>query len=272
MTILAFSHASATERPPQRVVSINQCTDELALLLAQPGQLKSVSFLAQDPVESAYWREARAYPGNRGGAEEIIPLRPDLVLAGTYSTRATVALLNRLGVNVLEVKPAETLEEAREALRLIGRTLGSEAKAEALIAEMDARIDRAAARVAAAGAPDKAVLYRPGEGIAGPASLQGRLLDRLGIGNIAGIYGIREWADMSLEEFIQLKPDLIITSTSLYGASLHAEAARHPAFAQSRAPHVTFPATLTRCATPKIAEAAERIADGVATIRMSAAP
>ena len=34
---------------PRRVVSMNLCTDQVAMLLAAPGQLISVSDLAQDP-------------------------------------------------------------------------------------------------------------------------------------------------------------------------------------------------------------------------------
>ena len=38
---------------PRRVVSINLCTDQLAMMLAAPGQLVSVSQLAGDPHSSA---------------------------------------------------------------------------------------------------------------------------------------------------------------------------------------------------------------------------
>ncbi|WP_354002086.1 hypothetical protein [Pseudotabrizicola sediminis] len=56
---------------PQRVVSINLCTDQLAMLLAEPGQLISVSFLAQDPRSSVMVDEALACPANRALAEEV---------------------------------------------------------------------------------------------------------------------------------------------------------------------------------------------------------
>ena len=257
------------DEPPRRVVSINLCTDELAILLAAPGQLVSVSALSHDPVETSYWREARAFPANRGTAEEIVPLKADVVLSGTFTTRTTVSLLKQMGRRVVEVAPASTMEQARAAIRQMGQLLGNEAKAEALIFDMDARIARAADRVKAHGAPRKAVLYRPGEGIAGGASMQGTLLTELGIGNLADVYGVREWADMPLEDFVQLKPDLIVTATSSYGQSIQAEAASHPAFALARAPRVSYPAVLTRCGSPSMADAAERIADGLTGLRLS---
>mgnify|MGYP006999250795 CR=1 FL=1 len=46
--------------PPARVVSMNLCTDQLAMALAAPGQLISVSYIARDPRASAMAEEALA--------------------------------------------------------------------------------------------------------------------------------------------------------------------------------------------------------------------
>ena len=62
---------------------MNLCTDQLAMLLADPGQLVSVSHMALDPLSSAMVEEAEAFTINRGGAEQVYLMRPDLVLAGT---------------------------------------------------------------------------------------------------------------------------------------------------------------------------------------------
>ena len=77
---------------PARVVSTNLCTDQLAMLLAAPGQLVSVSWLAADPRSSTMAAEAARYPANHGLAEEIFLLSPDLVLAGSYTARTAVDL------------------------------------------------------------------------------------------------------------------------------------------------------------------------------------
>ena len=84
------------------------------------------------------------------------------------------------------------------------------------------------------------------------------------------MYGVREWAEMPLEEFVQLKPDLIVSAVSSYGASIHAEFARHPAFVNSKVPRIDYPAVLTRCGSPSMADAAERIADGIVALHGTA--
>ena len=133
LSLAALAPAAAVAEGPARVVSMNLCTDELALLLAAPGQLVSVSYLALDPRSSAMVEEATAYPTNRGRAEEIYLLKPDLVLAGSFGGPA-VAMLHRLGVPVVEVAPPTSLAEARDAIAQVGAALGRSETAEAMIA------------------------------------------------------------------------------------------------------------------------------------------
>ena len=70
---------AAVAAPPERVVSMNLCTDQLAMMLAAPGQLVSVSHLASEVQSSSMVEEARAYPMNRGQVEQVFLMRPDLV-------------------------------------------------------------------------------------------------------------------------------------------------------------------------------------------------
>ena len=106
---------------------MNLCTDQLAMMLAAPGQLVSVSHLASEVQSSSMVKEARAYPMNRGQVEQVFLMRPDLVLAGTYTQVSTVDLLRRLGVEVVQVPPASSFVDAVEQVRIVGRALGQEA-------------------------------------------------------------------------------------------------------------------------------------------------
>ena len=60
---------SADAEAPTRVVSMNLCTDQLAMLLADEGQLLSVSHIAFDPLASPMVEEAAGYEKNHGQAE-----------------------------------------------------------------------------------------------------------------------------------------------------------------------------------------------------------
>lgn len=252
--------AAADRAAPQRIVSINLCTDQLALLLA-PERLLSVSFLAADPASSAMAERARGYPLNRGRAEEILPFRPDIVLAGTYGARATSDLLRRLGHRVWELPIGRDLPDVARDIRALARVLGVEARGEALIADFDRRM--AAIAPPPAGPRPLAALYSPNGITAGASSLPHAVMAAAGFDNLAARRGVAGVGRVDVEAIALAKPDLLILGR-LRGdrPSLAAATLAHPALTGHRAPHavVGLPHHLWACAIPQIVEAVEDLA------------
>src|SRR5882724_12049597 len=83
LLLLAMLNAGpASADAPRRVVSFNQCGDQLVLALADPGQIAGLSPYAADPSLSAVAEKARAFPRLDWQAESTIALGPDLILIG----------------------------------------------------------------------------------------------------------------------------------------------------------------------------------------------
>lgn len=226
--LAALMPPAARADAPARVVSINLCTDQLAMMLAHPGQLVSVSFLARDPMLSAMVAEAEAYPVNHARAEAVFLMRPDLVLAGRYGAPATVSMLRRLGIEVVQVPPARSFDEIREAVRQVGRALGQEARAEAAIARFDA--DLAALASDPAGGP-RTALYQPNGYTSGQDTLADEILAAAGMRNLAAEAGLPGGGILPLERLVMLAPDLIVTTDRYAGASRAEDLLGHPALA-----------------------------------------
>jgi len=217
--------APAGDGTPRKVVSLNLCTDQLAMLVAAPGQLYSVSHLATDPRSSAMAEKARAYRINRGLAEEIYLMQPDLVVAGRFTTRATVAMLRRFDIPVAIFEPAYSLDQVRDRIRQMGAVLGRENRAEALIADFDARL--AALQQDVAERPD-AALYHANGYTAGDRTLAGQILIAAGFENAAVSAGFSSGGVMPLEVLAMLSPDALVTSWRYPGASRSEEILDHP--------------------------------------------
>nr|WP_235829747.1 ABC transporter substrate-binding protein [Frigidibacter oleivorans] len=252
--------AERAETPPvpARVVSMNLCTDQLALLLAAPGQLVSVSHLAADPRASALAGAAAALPANRGLAEQIFLMRPDLVLAGSFSNPATVDLLRRLGVRVESFAPETGMEDIRAAIARMGALLGRQAEAAAMLARFDADLARLAA-----GAParrPRAALYDANGWTSGDASLAGQILRLAGFDNVAEAAGLHRGGTLPLERLVMADPDLVVSAARRPAASRAEEVLDHPALA-ALAPgrHVTTGADWV-CGTPFVLRAAADLA------------
>lgn len=235
---------------PARVVSMNLCTDQLAMLIAAPGQLVSISAIARQPQSSAMVDEAMHFPVNQGQAEEIFLLKPDLVLAGTYTTRATVGLLKELGIPVEQFAPEASFDGVREAMRRMGELLGREERAAELIGEFDSGLKRLqnlpkSGKVAA--------LYYANSYTSGSGTLADAAIDAAGLENLAASLGIQGTATIPLETLVLAMPDVVVAGDRDYTApALAQENFSHPAFRAliEKSGEASMPVRNTVCGGP----------------------
>lgn len=251
----------AAAQAPRQVVSMNLCTDQLAMLLAGPGQLVSVSFLAQDPASSSMVAQAAAYPANHARAEEILGFRPDLVLAGAWSHRNTVDLLRRTGVRVETFAPENDIESIRDSIIRMGAVLGRDDAAAALLAGFDADLARLRAEVA--DPRPRAALYAANGYSTGSGSLSGQVLALAGFDNAADEAGLSAGGFLPLEMLLLARPDMLVLDQHYSGHSRAEEILDHPAL---RAARRWIPASVLSspdwvCGTPFVLRAAESLRD-----------
>jgi iron complex transport system substrate-binding protein len=246
----ALPHGAWAGEAPRRVVSMNVCTDQMAMLVADNGQLHSVSYLATDGATSALAAEAKSYVVNHGLAEEIFLMKPDLVIAGTYTTRTTVDLLKRLGIAVEEFAPEASIAEVRTNLQRIGRILGRQQRADELVAAMDAEI----ARLQATKVPEvELALYYANGFTSGSGTLVADILGIAGLENLADRLGISGAGQLPLEALVLARPDLIaIDANGERGPALAKQNFSHPAFRAVASQHraVQLDSRYTICGGP----------------------
>lgn len=122
LALLVSAPAAAV---PPRVASLNLCADELLLMLAEPGQVASVTHLSHDPADSPLWRRARHYRANDGTLMSVLPHRPDHILTmGGGGGRDREAIASRLGMNVVELPFPNSLQDIAESIGRTARALG----------------------------------------------------------------------------------------------------------------------------------------------------
>ncbi|MDF1748698.1 MAG: ABC transporter substrate-binding protein [Alphaproteobacteria bacterium] len=229
---------------------MNLCTDQLVLLLADPGQVVSVSYLSARPEDSLLATRTAGLVLNHGQTEEVLPLRPDLVVAGIYTTRFTVRILQRRNVPVLDLPPAENFDDVRANIRAVAAALGTEQRGEALIRRMDRRIAALASRVEGLERP-RALIYRAGGFTLGRDTFAGELLDLAGYKNAATDYGVEGWGAVPVEAVLQLKPDLLVVGVYRDNApSLARDVTEHPALRHRMPRIVSVPTRHWACGIP----------------------
>ena len=121
---LLVATAAPAGATPRRVVSLNLCTDELVLALADPAQIVSVTHLAQDPAETPLWPQARRYRRNDGSLMSVAAMRPDLVVSMGGGARDRLRIAARLGIPTLDLPFAATLADVERSIRRVAAALG----------------------------------------------------------------------------------------------------------------------------------------------------
>lgn len=269
----APSAAAAAETKPERIVSLNLCTDQLLLALVEPERIAALSFLSTDPDLSFYAREAAGFVRIGATAEEVVTLKPDLVLAEEHSARIAVSLLRELGYPVLDLPVADSLDAVREQIRVLARSLGEEARGEALVARMDAEFRALSAGLSEA--RPRVVVYQANGFTPGAPSLTDDLLTLAGFRNLARDLALSRSGRLSLEGLLAADPDLLVIEDAREGsASLADGLLDHPVLA-ARFPAertVRIAARLWTCGGPFSVEAVRILAAAHSRAAAEAAP
>lgn len=186
-------------------------------------------------------------------------MKPDLVLAGTFSSRATVGLLRRLGVRVEEFAPARSFSDIEDHLRRMGELLGRQAEA-------SREIDKMKAALAAIQQPVRrktVALYYANSYTSGRGTLVDEAVRLAGLDNLADQAGVSGSAPLSLEKLVLEKPDILVRSSRERAPALAFENFEHPALRalERQARAVTIADNLTVCGGPFSVEAVAELAE-----------
>jgi iron complex transport system substrate-binding protein len=256
---LALNIGPAAADPPRRVVSFNQCGDQLVLALADPEQIAGLSPYAADASLSAAAEKARAFPRLDWQAESTIALQPDLVLIGQNDRPVTKHILRAQGLPLYEIALISDLNAARRQITEVAAVLGHPERGEKLLAELDA----ARARLHAAPKPrfHTALLVNRGGYTAGEHSLAAALLAEAGLkpppGSPPGYGGY-----VPLERLVMLRPDVIVLNNLPRESDQGSYNLSHPALAALYSPQrrIVLPPRYTICGGAALIEAFDYLA------------
>lgn len=230
------------------IVSLNPCLDAILVEIAPPEQVLALSHYSRDPGSSSIPPNIAARYGVTGGtAEEVIALRPDLVLASSFLPQPTRSALERAGLNVATFGSPVTVAESAAQVRAVASLAGQEAKGAALAASI-------AAAPTIAPSPIEALLWQPGEIVAGETTLIAELMRQEGFASHAAARGMRQADHVTLERVLADPPQVLLVAGDAPGQ-------RHPlldgAFKQMQI--AAFDPSLIYCGGPTIPKARARL-------------
>lgn len=247
----------------QRIASINLCTDQLLFQLEEPQHIASLSYLAAEPAYSAIHDRISGIPLNHAFVEEIIPLKPDLILAGSYTNIHTIFFLKNLGLNVQQLDIPFDLQGIEKSIMATGQLLGREQRADSIIQNMRERQQQVQQKVHGKRRP-LAITIAPLGFTHGKHSMKGDLLEMAGFENLAAKIGITGSGFIDLETLIRYQPEyIIIEDEDPNKNSLAQRFLQHPALQRGllNSQQIHIPSNLWACASYFVIDALEILAN-----------
>lgn len=196
---------------PKRVVSTFLCTDEYVFRLLPRHDIAALSFEAADrhPVVSTIANDVGDIPLVHNSAEEVLARNPDLVVMYAGTQERLHAQLHDAGKRVIDVPWANSLADIRAITLNLGREIGAEDRARALVEKMDRALDRAKSP----GPPVRTLLYQA-NGYTASDPVTNEILRDAGLLDVAHEMGVTRSGTIPLELLVESPPDLLLLSSS----------------------------------------------------------
>ncbi|SDF45556.1 ABC transporter substrate-binding protein [Klenkia brasiliensis] len=212
---------------PERIVSMSASATETLFALDAGDQVVAVDSTSTYP-EQAPVTDLSAFTPN---AEAIAGYEPDLVVISD-DIDGLAANLDTLGIPVLQLGAAESLDDAYAQMTTLGDATGHRAEADALVQSTKDRIDAAVA--AAGGAGEGLSVYHeldPSGYSATSATFVGGIYSLFGLTNIADAAGQDTgYPQLSAEYVVDAAPDVVVLADTVCCAQDAAALAARPAF------------------------------------------
>ena len=261
------------------IVSTNPCADALLVRLVAPERIAAISHYSHDPAATSLpLAVARRIRATAGTAEEVIALRPSLVLASSFTPASTRAAYARAGLRTLYLDSpttvAASVAQVREVAGAVGEVEQGEVMARSIALSLTPPRRRPGPSIGPVGGEGQpattrfvATGPRPSPGreerpsalfyIAGDlANGSGTLLDELtrlgGFRNAAADYGLAHTGTLPAELLVARPPDVIISSGEGRSAALRRRLL-------PRTPRAVFDRRLVNCGGPAIPAALARL-------------
>ena len=206
------------EKTPEKVVVLTPACAEVLYALGCGDKVVGRGEYCDYPEEVLNVTMVKS--GAEANIEEIVALEPDLLIYDSMGmTEDQLKAFKDAGLQVL-VTNADTFETTYEMIALIGKAMGKDAEAEAIVAEMKKTFEDVAEKAKGFDLAGKKVYFEVsplqwGLWTAGADTFMDELCNVCGIENaFADVSG---WAQISEEQVIERNPDYIVTITMYYG-------------------------------------------------------
>ena len=208
----------------RRVVSLSPELTESRFPAGAGDALVGVTTYCNYPAEASGRAKIGGFSAKTISVETIIALKPDLVVGGLSAHGQLAAQFERAGLRFAAL-PTTDFDDIYATIALLGRVAGDEAVANALVADLKARLAAVSAKIAAVPSAERPLVFWEtwDEPLmsAGPGTFTGQIIEAAG-GRNCFADAASDWPVVSFEALLARDPDYIMAADS-HGEALTPE-------------------------------------------------
>jgi iron complex transport system substrate-binding protein len=164
--------------------------------------------------------------------ELIIAYEPDLVFTVFYSGAEFKKKLKQAKIPYFDLGYFGTIESIRSQILLLGRIIGEEGNAEALVEVMDAKIRQLKSKIPRGRSGVRVLYYDEGGYVPGKSTNFNSICEIIRAVNVGAEQGVKSWSQIDYETLLKWDPDIILVPE---GSGLNEQARSNQMLAQARA-------------------------------------
>lgn len=199
---------------PQRIVSLTLGTDEILMDLVATERIAALTRFSDDAGISHITDRSSKIENKlqSNTVEEILALKPDLVLIADWWGLEILATLRDMNIPVYVYKTPYTLAEVRDSVREVAKVVGEEEKGEKVIQRFDAKLAQLKRQVdlIPQQAKKRVVALSAHGAFGGKGSLYDDMCKYSGVINCLADMEMQGTQTLSKEEIIRLNPDTFL--------------------------------------------------------------
>lgn len=222
----------------RRILAISPALQEIVMALAQPEQIVAVSPSSKNspiPEIAQGARKVKGEVSEHPSTEEIVALRPDIVLIPVVFSREQADILTGMKLNVVSLGVPDSYSELKGRILLIAEKLGLSEKGRELTGRMDQKLALIQEKNKAIQTPKLVIAYSINGAFGRKNGSFDNICREAGAVNGGGVVNLKRGEHLSKEQVIQLDPDVILCAHSLKDSKLHQDILYDPAFQNIKA-------------------------------------
>ena len=253
--------------PAQRIVSLAPSNTEILFAIGAGEQVVGRDDFSDFPTDVM---EIKSVGGNPYNMEEIVGLKPDLVLLAEINTPELAEQLKGLGIATYYVKNPTDFVGLYQNIETLGKFTGHTAEAKALTKSLAERVDAVNARLASVKA--RPIVYYELDAsdpakpwTVGPGTFIHMLIEQAKAQNFTAVSGVSEsYPQISIEQVVMVDPDFIVLGDAAWGVTVESVGQRpgwQELSAVTQGNVVPFDDNLVSRPGPRLVDALEQLAE-----------